>query len=707
MRIPKKNTAIALLSSLMATSVVQATETEEVKLDKIVVTGELIERSKQDSTTSAAIIKGDELESRSDVDLYDIVERTPGVYSAFGEKGFSIRGIDQRGAGSASGLLISTTVDGATISNSNQLTFFGPYSAWDLEQVEVLRGPQSTQQGRNALAGAIVIKSKDPVYRQEAKIRAGLSQRGGKDVAIAVNTPVVEDKVALRVSASRNETDGHVTNPTLGTDDYDGRKLTTIRGALRFDPTENLNVVLKVTDSENFGGEDTVLAESFPEKRENLSNIDAEEGVDMTSYNLRANYKVNDRWTVESETTYFDADYTRFEDTDNSAADIGSRFRNANVENFQQELRAKYKGKKLSTVVGAFYTDVKDKAPAGGTVDAAILNPAFAPLGATISGRIDSNTKTENYAVYGELDYKVTDKLTLIAGARYDEEKFSDVSVNNITSDNAIVAGFLPPPTTEEKNTKYNAFLPKVGVAYKAKEDLNLGFVVQRGYRAGGAGTNIFNGERYEYDPEYTTNYEASVRSEMLDKRLTVNGNVFYTDWKDQQVFVVLGSNPNNTQTENAGRSSLKGAEIEVDYKPNNNLKTYASLAYVKTEFDEYKNRGEDFSGNEFANAPRFTAAAGVDYYFPNGMVTGVDLSYAGKSYVDEENSEKGVIDSRTLVNAKVGYTQDQWEVFAFARNLLNKDYATQNILGDDGEVSLLRTGEPRTIGVTAQVNFE
>ncbi|MEM0944446.1 MAG: TonB-dependent receptor plug domain-containing protein, partial [Pseudomonadota bacterium] len=294
-----------------------------ITLDPIIVEGELQNRTLQETQTSVAVITGEDLDRRDDFDLYDVIERTPNVTSSFGEKGFAIRGIDQRGPGSAgNGLLVNVTVDGATLPD-NTSSFFGPYSTWDLQQVEVLRGPQSTQQGRNALAGAIIIRSADPTYDFEVKGRAEVAQRGSFGGAFALNVPVVEDKFALRFAAEHVQTDGFVDNPTLDIDDYDAREQTTLRAKARFDPTEDLSAILSLSFVRNFGGEDFVESATFPGERFNFSDVEAEEGADQIIGNLRVNYDFNSRLSLQSETSFYDNNYVRVEDIDQTGADQG------------------------------------------------------------------------------------------------------------------------------------------------------------------------------------------------------------------------------------------------------------------------------------------------------------------------------------------------------------------------------------------------
>lgn len=134
--------AVSILA-LCATPGIAQQDGGTVDLGELVLTGELQNRALMEATTSAAIVTGQEISRRSEQDVYDVIERTPGISAAYGEKGFSIRGIDQRGSAGV-GMTVRTVVDGLGLP-TNQATFFGPYSAWDVAQVEALRGPQSTQ----------------------------------------------------------------------------------------------------------------------------------------------------------------------------------------------------------------------------------------------------------------------------------------------------------------------------------------------------------------------------------------------------------------------------------------------------------------------------------------------------------------------------------------------------------------------------------
>jgi len=285
---------------------------------------------------------------------------------------------------------------------------------------------------------------------------------------------------------------------------------------------------------------------------------------------------------------------------------------------------------------------------------------------------------------------------------------------------NTPIEDFAPPflvPVFEEfladrearTDNTFDAFLPKLGATYDWSDDVSTSFTVQRGYRAGGAQQNLFTGEVNEFDPEYTWNYELALRAQFLDGLLTTNANVFYTDWRDQQIAVTGETGDRfDTNVVNAGHSRLYGGELMIEAAPMAQLDLFASAGYTKTEFLDFDNGAEDLAGNEFPLAPEFTAAFGGTYRFDNGISISADASYTGASYSDAANTAAEKSDDRFLVNAQVNYERNGWLAGLYVRNLFDVDYATSrydNNTDDRGD-DLLRAGEPLTIGAFAQYEF-
>ena len=253
----------------------------------------------------------------------------------------------------------------------------------------------------------------------------------------------------------------------------------------------------------------------------------------------------------------------------------------------------------------------------------------------------------------------------------------------------------------------FEAFLPKLGLTYNWTDDLSTSAIVQRGYRSGGSTVNIARSTVVPYDPEYTWNYELSLRSLWLDGDLSVNANAYYIDWTDQQVWVNLGLNDFDTQTENAGSSHLYGFELEVAHRVSRGFDWYASLGHTKTEFDDFVivngSSTDDLSGSEFSYAPAWTLAAGANWRWDIGVFANLNGSYRDEQYTLTGVSQAGSeVAARTLVNGSVGYEQDSWAVSLFVNNIFDEDYLQYR----RSNVPYAILGQPRVVGITLETNW-
>ena len=634
-------------------------ETEPMELTPIMVEGQLIARTLQDTQTSAVVITGDELERRSDPNLFSIIERTPGV-TKFKEGEFAIRGIRQRGPSASRGnsRLVQVNVDGATISNFELLVWRGPYSVWDLEQVEVLRGPQSTQSGRNALAGAINLRSKDPGYEPEFKARGEYGSDSTWGTSFAYNQPIIDDTLAARFSADVRKSDGFVTNTTLDDDEAGETDLRTYRLGMAWDPTDTFSAVLKYARHEDRAGQPLVEDGTYDTPLNTAKFID----TDSDTLTLRLDYEFSPNLTLQSETAYLTADVFQTEDGDSSVANASEFTRDRTADSLEQQFKVFYETERLSSVLGVYYLDYSEDSTTAGFFGGMTFNT-------------NDKKDVENKAIFGEIEYTLAEHWRLIAGARFDDESFEN--------DNSGT----------KLDGSYDAFLPKLGIVYDFTEDASLGFTYQKGYRAGGV-VDSPNFGVVPFDPEFTDNYEVAFRSQLLNQRLTFNANVFYIDWSDQQVG--QGTTFADFRIVNAGKSDQYGGEVEVQWQPTSRWDLFASAAYVKTEFIDFVDGANDFSGNEFPAAPAWTAALGATHYFSDHWYVSADASYTDKSFVEANNTLEN--DSRFLVNARLGYEERDWDVFIYARNLFDKYYLTDTF--ESGGLTLGRAGEPLTAGV-------
>ena len=577
----------------------------------------------------------------------------------------------------------------------------GPFSTWDLQQVEILRGPQSTQKGRNALAGAINIRSADPVFETTAKARFDAAQFDSSRAAMMFNTPLVADKLAIRIAAEQYRTDGWIDNVTRNTDRQFAQTNQMARAKLLWKPTQRLTALLTYHDADNRQGRNTAVAALFPDSRATFSNeIETRKNRHRIA-NLELNYQINPQWAISSNSNYYKQRYQELEDTDNSPIPDNRILGKEDNRTLSQELKIIYDNQNnLTGAVGLYYADLDLETDFVGIAPGGILdpgNPIFA--GTTISGGSLITEDVQNIALFTEFDYLFAERWTLIVGGRYERETRELTEIGERILEPAVI-DLSDETTVVSSETTFDAFLPKLGIKYAWTEDLQTGFTVQRGYRAGGSQRNFLTRELSEFEPEYTWNYELALRSFWLDRRLAINTNLFYTDWTDQQVNVseIGATGLTDFRTVNAGESEIYGMEFEIRYRPNQRLDLFANAGYAHTEFKQFVSEEVDLSGTGFPMAPEWTLSAGGRYRFAEHWLISLNGHYADQHFDTAGN----IIDSRFVMNTRFGYEEEHWAAYLYARNVLNEDY--ENEVDING--TFLQLGEPRTLGLQLQANF-
>ncbi len=744
----------SLLVALATSSAVAANEIPSSDdQNEIIVTGEKVARSLQKTTASVSVTTKRKLAEENILTIQDVYNRTANVSETYGSSGFSIRGIDQRGvSGGGDAATATVFVDGAPV--PQDVLSNGPTDMWDVAQVEIFRGPQSTIQGLNALAGAVHIRTQDPTFDWSVKGRALVSSFDTTQFAVAGGGPLVPGELAFRVSAEKRDSDGYIRNITRN-EPESGVDSTSIRGRLLWTPSalSGFEARLSYHHFETTGGYlftyvDATVPDYFDD-RTNPSDYPNSSDVDNDQVTLDLRYDLGGGLSLSTLGTWTDTDFTRKYDGDSSAASIAYSDIAGGAEIFTQELRLNYEGDRLSGLAGLFYYN-RDQyrrshqvtlVPTPGPTIASLLTPA---LGAQTAARVatlyttalpnipvdytsDFPTKVETMAVFADARYRLTDRLSLLGGFRYDRErnKIGGEAVARFVGTlpnpadygplapafagvNAAVLGLVDDASgSAPTGTRtFNAFLPKAGMEMAWTPDLATAFVAQRGYRSGGSGFNTARSQLFPYDPEFTWNYELSLRSAWLDGRLTVNANAFYIDWKDQQTTANFGNGLYDTHTVNAGKSHLYGFELELGYRVSPAFDWYASVGHTRTKFDSFvTDVGSitDLSGLEFPYAPRWTLAGGANMRFGGGFNANVNASYRSAVYTDVAIPQAdNRVGARTLVNARVGYETRHWSLSLFANNLFDEKY--NQYLNSFTNFAVI--GAPRSVGVIVEAGF-
>ena len=247
----------------------------------------------------------------------------------------------------------------------------------------------------------------------------------------------------------------------------------------------------------------------------------------------------------------------------------------------------------------------------------------------------------------------------------------------------------------EADNSTTNV-LPKLGLNYKWNNNINTGLVISQGYRPGGISCKSNGKSCYQsYEAEYTDNIRTcQLGHNWLEKRLTVNANIFHTKYTDIQTSEL--DDDGIFHVTNAGKATLKGIELDTKYLVNDELDIFGSIGYTQTKFDDYR----ELKGNEFSNTPNITANIGATYRASNGYFIGGNMNYTGDSFVDNDNTVE--TKSYTLTNVKVGYERDDWAVYLYSNNIFDKEYLIRNATSTGNYIM----GDPRIVGVTLTYNW-
>lgn len=752
-------TAASMAALIVSAGSAMAQDTapaQEANSEEIIVTGEKTARSLQDTTTSVAVTTPRRIEQENIVSLQDVFQRTANVTETYGVSGYTIRGIANRGVSGGDGAAVSTVyVDGAPLPAS--VLQAAPTDMFDVAQVEILRGPQSTLQGLNALSGAVIVNTAEPTMDWSVRGRAMIAEGNETQFAAALGGPVVPDLLAFRISAEKRDADGFTWNLTRRTPE-NPLDSTNIRAKLLFTPGANFEARASYNHFERYGGyafsySDLTVPNPY-ERRRNLSNQpnDSDATTDIGVLDLR--YNLGGGFALTSVSAYNDVRERNRYDNDMTAASSGAFEQQSRYKTFTQEIRLNYDGGWLSGLLGGFYYNRDQRMHSTSLVGVPTPVPTIAALlqgsGADavtanfianlyaaalpeipVNYESDSAGKVQTFAIFGDGRIAVTDKLSILAGFRWDHEK-NRIQVSQVTTFagaypnpanygapgsplfNAIaginlgVAGIVAQASgaTPLSNRTFNAFLPKLGVEMAWTPDIKTAFTVQRGYRSGGSSSNTARSQTFAYDPEFTWNYELSLRSAWLNGALTLNANAFYIDWKDQQTSVNFGLNLYDYHTVNAGKSHLYGFELEAAYRVSPAFDAYATLGHVRTKFEEFAvtvGSFTDLSGLEFSYAPRWTLAGGINVR-PYDRIS-VNLNASHRSAVFSETSVPQAntrLPGRTLVNARIGYDGGHWSLSGFVNNAFDEKYQQYGVAGLTRAV----LGNPRVFGAALELKW-
>ena len=684
------------------------------QLDDVVVTAQKREEQLQDIPLSVTAISSRQVQQFRLWNSKDLTAIAPNLNS--NNSG------DERNVTSIRGI-VTTSYDPAVatyIDGVNQFSL-DTYIAGlnDIESIEILRGPQGTLYGRNAMGGVINIVTKQPTNTTNGFIELSAGNYGLQRYSAGIRTPIVKDKLFFGASATFNKRNGYYFND-FSNKSFDDQQGVSGNYYLKYLPGKNWSVALnfKHQNIQNYGA--FPLVNGIEESLNNAYHLSQNAQAKMIDNTLNTSLVIShagEGFGFTSQTS-FQQNHRYYKaplDGDFSPADIvtvindyGNQWNNVKV--FTQEFRFNSpvnKSSALKWTAGTyfFHQDNPTKAATHFGVDAGlygISDSNFAVINTT-------KAKNTGIAVYGQLTYAISKKFELIGGLRYDYEN-KKLDVEGSYQPDGTDAFVITPDTSATLH--YNAVSPKLGISYHIADNSNLFATYSRGYRTGGLtqlSSDPSQPPLYPYKPEYSDNYEAGIKNNFLKNRLRVNVTVFASHVTDAQVPTLILPDA-ITVTRNTGKLSSKGAELELSATPLPGLQVDYNFGYTNAKYTSLKvsqNGGSvDLNGKKQIFTPDVTSMLAVQYTcdLEAGkdvkFITRIEWFHLGTTYFDLANNIKQ--SPYSLFNTRMGISSKNIDLFLWSRNIGNEKYIAYAY--DFGAVHL---GDPGTFGASLMLKLK
>jgi len=683
-----------------------------IRLSEVTVTAQKQEEDPQQVPISLSVLSAKQVQDYQLKDAKDITAIVPNLYSANSGDNrnvTSIRGITTTSYDPA----VAVNVDG--VNQYGLDTYIG--QLFDVDRIEVLRGPQGTLYGRNAMGGVINIITRQPTNVFNGFATADIGNYGEQRYTLGFRAPLIKDKLYLGVAGLFSAMNGFYTNQFNNTP-FDKQHYFLGNYYLKYLATPRLTITANFKNLENRNDGAFPLVASIADALSNPFKVDQNALTVMHDNTLQASLTANytgRTFTFTSQSSFqqnrrvysspIDGDYSPIDGISviNDYAGYNREQTAAQEFRFSSPASSASALKWTAGTYG-FYHYSPDKQGIHYGNDAA-------EVGSLQTNFTDISTNIgRNYgiAAYGQATYTITPQWDITAGLRYDYEH------KKLTVSSASQPDGQPATTTQADTAAkagFKAFTPKLSLAYHASQN-NLWYATySRGFRAGGIseiGSDPTQPPLYAYKPEYSNNYEAGSKNTFLDNRIRLNITLFYTLVTDAQVPTLLSPQA-ITITQNAGRLNSKGAELEFAATPVKGLEFDYNFGYTHARYTDLvvssNGTAVNLKGNHQVFTPDVTSMLATQYSYdlntPQNLrlIARAEWRYLGNQYFDLANQDEQK--AYNLFNARLGIANKRYSLFLYANNIANKYYV--DYAYDFGAAHL---GNPRTYGVSLSVNF-
>ncbi len=715
--------SVSVLALITAVSPAAAQESNET-IDEVSQPGEILVTARkrterlQDVPASIAVLTGAQLEQAQVSSIRDLNQIAPSLVVLGSGAGSNVSVLAIRGIGNNNATTtprVGLIVDDVPLASQISVNGSGFF---DVDQVEVLRGPQTSLYGLNAEGGLIVIRTKKPGNETEAKISLGLTDDGEYRGSLSASGPVITDKLSVGFGVQYEQKDGFIFNPLINRNiDQTNRISARTRAILR--PTETIEFdfsYAKHIVNSNFGVAyipqdralyNTTYGVNVPEygiaaDSPGSATSDADElafrmsfdlgSVDLLSVTALRKYDqvslIDPDQTPEPFLPFFGGVATGEILFDQSA--------------FTQELRlaSRDTGPFIWTA-GLFYFERNE----GQKINLGLVSGQFIPFDS------ESDVKVKSSSIFAQVTYKLTDALSVTGGGRYEKVRQNGVRIPIILDFGDVT---VPPVRDTPVFSKYGEefFSFKGSVDLKPADDVLLYASVARAWLPGGVRNFIPDTSQLppDSDPsiflaEKSWNYEIGAKMQLLDRRVTLNLAAYQTDISNYQE--LLADSNFTSFVSNADKVRAKGFEVELNAKPIPQITVTGGIGYNDIKYTRFIDAEGIKTGNRVPIIPQYSASASVTWSPIEELSIRGEWQSSGSFY--EQNDDQnilGKLKGYNIFNASIGYDNDRYSVQLFVNNLSGKRYITYaNDLNGDG-ILYGTPGQPRQFGVTAGYKF-
>ncbi|MDB5429572.1 MAG: TonB-dependent receptor [Caulobacter sp.] len=722
-----------------------AASTDQISaVDEVVVTARRREENLKDVPAAVSAYSADKLERAGGLDITSLQQLTPNttVQVARGSNSTLISFI--RGVGQQDPLWgfepgVGLYVDDVYMARPQGAVL----DIYDIQRIEVLRGPQGTLYGRNTIGGAIKYVTREIGAEPELKVKGVFGSYGQHDEIVSGKMPIFGDTLGVSAAIAKYDHDGYGHNLHTGADQYN-KDVTAGRAAMEWRPTDALFFRLSgdiVRDDSNprhghrevptinIGGVLVPGEGVLPNVYDTNAGAGDKNYVRSSGVSFLGQWKMNDELTFKSISAYRSG-VTRgaidFDNEPEAYLDVPARY---NDHQFSQEFQLTYTGERLQGVAGVYYFN----GTAAGAYDT-VVSQLFGGFSIATNGYVD----TRSYAVFADFSYQISDDISISLGGRWTkDEKTGHVFKQNYLGirtpqfgNTAAVA--LGAPSTNFTNSRdFEKFTPRASVSYKMTPDITTYLSYSRGFKSGGfdmrADTSLTPDSRNGYAPETVTSYEAGAKGYFFDHRLMLNSAIFLSKYRDQQITLQTPVGASiASQVLNVGRSHMSGVEMEGQLTVTNWLTGNFSFGYIDAKFDEYKALDltslpftvRDFSKTRFfQNTPPWTSNFSLNVHHDFGDKGALSftpsVSYRGKFHMFEVPTQLDQ-NGYFLWDASLQWksADNRYTVALIGKNLTDKRYRIggynfpQSLATYYGNSVTAYYGAPRTYAISLEAKF-